>query len=163
MVLAAVLLVTGIAVILLEFFIPAFGLIGIIGAASVIGSIVLAFRASSLAGSIFLILTLIIVPTMVFIFFKYFPRTYFGKKLILGNTFGKKEDNAPGPDWSVEGGAALLPGTSGRTVTDLRPSGSIRVDKNRYSALSAGEYIEKNKDIKIVRIEGNKIVVREEK
>ena len=155
MVLAIVLLVTGIAVILLEFFIPAFGLIGVIGAASVIGSIVLAFRVSSLAGSIFLILTLIIVPSMVFIFFKYFPRTYFGKKLILGNSFNQSDD--------LPERTSLMPGISGVAVTDLRPSGSIIVDNNRYSALSAGEYIDKNRNIKIVRIEGNKIVVKEEK
>jgi len=158
MLIASGLLIIGIAVILLEFFIPSFGLIGVIGIASIIGSIVLAFRTSSLAGSIFLIAALIIVPFLMMIFFKFFPKTFFGKKLILGRKF-KSEDGFT--SYSSEK-YEDLEGVSGTAATDLRPSGMILINNRKLSAVSSGEYIEKGKNIVVIKIEGSRIVIKEE-
>ena len=158
MLLAVCLLLLGIAVILLEFFIPAFGLIGAIGAASVIGSIVLAFRISSTAGSIFLVSTLVAVPVLMMVFFRLFPRTIFGKKLILGKRFERDEGFASYTDEKYEG----LNGAAGTAATDLRPSGIVVIDGKKFSAVSSGEYIEKDKPISVIKTEGSRIVVREE-
>jgi membrane-bound serine protease (ClpP class) len=158
MLLASGLLIIGIAVILLEFFIPSFGLIGVIGAASVISAIVIAFRTSNIAGSIFLIASLIIVPVLMLIFFKIFPRTYFGKKLILGRRF----ENYDGfTSYTPEKYEKLL-GISGIAETDLRPSGMILIEDRKLSAVTSGEYIEKGKPIVVIKIEGSRIVIRQE-
>ena len=80
MLLAVIMLLTGIAAILLEFFVPAFGLIGVIGAASIIGSIITAFRFSATAGAVFLIASLITVPALMLTFFRIFPNTFYRQK-----------------------------------------------------------------------------------
>lgn len=158
MMLAVALLIIGIAVILLEFFIPSFGLIGVIGAASVVGSIVLAYRVSSTAGSIFLIAALITVPVLMMLFFKLFPRTFFGRKLILGRRFHKEDGfTSYSPEKYKE-----LKGCSGTALTDLRPSGMILVDGKKLSAVSSGEYIEKGRPVAVIKTEGSRIVIRQE-
>ncbi len=156
MVLAVVLLITGIAAILLEFFIPSFGLIGIIGAGSIIGSIITAFNFSKLAGSVFLTASLIIVPVMIIIFFRIFPKTLIGKKLILHRNFDKAEGfESTAFDYSI------IAGKTGTAVTDLRPSGIAIIDDKKYSVVTGGEYIKKEKEICVVKTEGSKITVAE--
>ena len=158
MVIALVLSIIGLASILLEFFIPAFGLIGIIGAGSIVAGIVLAFRISTNIGSIFLIASLIIIPVLMMIFFRLFPKTFIGKKLILHRIFETDEGyKSIAEDYSV------LENKTGTASTDLRPSGMIIIDDKKYSAVTSGEYIEKTKRVTVIKTEGSKITVSEVK
>lgn len=156
MVLAIIMLITGIAAIILEFFVPAFGLVGIIGIASVIGSIITAFKLSSTAGAVFLTSALIIVPALMMIFFKLFPKTIFGKKLILHNSF----DRTKGFESSAFNYSSLN-GKTGSALTDLRPSGTIIIDDRKFSAITSGEYINKEAKVNVIKTEGSKITVAE--
>ena len=156
MILAVILLITGAAAILLEFFVPAFGLVGIIGLASIIGSVITAFRISSTAGAIFLTSALILVPALMMIFFKLFPKTLIGKKLILHSSFNKEEGFiSSAVDYTV------LKGKTGSALTDLRPAGTIIIEDRKYSAVTAGEYINKNTKVNVIKTEGSKITVSE--
>ncbi len=47
------------------------------------------------------------------------------------------------------------------TYTALRPSGIILVDDERIDAVSDGSFIQKDKQVKIVQVEGTRVVVRE--
>ena len=153
---AAVLLIIGLAAVILEFFIPAFGIIGLLGGASIVAGIIAAFRISSAAGSVFLISALIIVPVLIIVFFRIFPRTFFGRKLILGRIFSSEDGYTAGPAEQDS-----LNGMQGTALSDLRPSGTIRVDGKKYSAVSSGEYIDSGKEIKVIKTDGNRIVVKE--
>ena len=156
MLLPIILAVIGLASILLEFFIPAFGLIGAIGAGSIIAGIVLAFKVSSTAGSVLLISSLILIPVLMMIFFRLFPKTFIGKKLILHRVFNR-EDGFESSQADYSG----LKGKTGTVASDLRPSGTIIVDNTKYNAVSSGEYIEKSKVITVIKTEGSKITVAE--
>jgi len=48
----------------------------------------------------------------------------------------------------------------GTCITGLRPSGFIEIDGIKLDALAENEYIPKDSDVKIVRVEGSKIFVR---
>ena len=158
MLLAVILVITGIAAIILEFFVPAFGLVGIVGAGSITAGIIAAFRISSLAGSIFLTASLIIVPVLMLIFFKVFPRTFIGRKLILHRSFDRERGfESTAADYSA------LEGCDGLAATDLRPAGMVVIAGEKYNAVTAGEYIDKGVTVRVVRIDGNKITVRKEK
>ncbi|RPF55618.1 NfeD family protein [Aquisalibacillus elongatus] len=50
----------------------------------------------------------------------------------------------------------------GETVTILRPSGTVKIDGQEYSAVSISKWIEKGKRIKVVAVDGTKIEVEEE-
>ena len=55
---------------------------------------------------------------------------------------------------------ASLLGREGVAVTKLRPSGMIEVDHEKIDAVTSGEFIEKDSRIKIIRVEGRKIIVK---
>lgn len=54
-----------------------------------------------------------------------------------------------------------LVGQTARTVTDLRPAGIITVNNERIDAVSDGSFILRNKEVKILEVEGTRVVVRE--
>ena len=54
-----------------------------------------------------------------------------------------------------------LVGEIGITDTDLHPSGWIKIDSERIFVISEGDFIEKGKEVKILAVDGNRVVVRE--
>jgi len=52
-------------------------------------------------------------------------------------------------------------GKEGIADTDLHPSGWIRIADKRVFAVSEGEFIEKESEIIVLSVDGNRIVVRE--
>ena len=54
-----------------------------------------------------------------------------------------------------------LVGKIARTYTDLRPAGIILINDERIDAVSDGSFILRNKDVKILEVEGTRVVVRE--
>jgi membrane-bound serine protease (ClpP class) len=45
-------------------------------------------------------------------------------------------------------------------VTTLRPSGMARIEGVKYSVVTGGELIEKNQPVRVVKVEGSRIVVK---
>lgn len=56
---------------------------------------------------------------------------------------------------------AHLVGKTAQTITDLRPAGIIFYDNERIDAVSDGNFILRNKTVKILEVEGTRVVVRE--
>ena len=54
-----------------------------------------------------------------------------------------------------------LVGKIARTSTDLRPARIILINDERIDAVSDGSFILRNKDVKILEVEGTRVVVRE--
>jgi len=54
-----------------------------------------------------------------------------------------------------------LIGREGVTITPLRPSGTVKVDDERLDVVAEGSFIENNTKVKVVKVEGSRIVVRE--
>lgn len=45
-------------------------------------------------------------------------------------------------------------------MTELRPSGSVKIDNDILDVVSEGSYINKGEKIRVVKIEGIRIIVR---
>ena len=58
-------------------------------------------------------------------------------------------------------GLEELVGKTGRVLTKLRPAGTALVDGHRVDVVSPGEYIEKDTEIIVIRIDGNRVLVEE--
>ena len=54
-----------------------------------------------------------------------------------------------------------LQGELAVTDTDLHPSGWINIDNQRIFVLSEGGFIEKGKEVTILSVDGNRVIVRE--
>ena len=148
----------GVLAIILEVFIPSAGIIGIAGLGSIIASIVIAYqRLGNLIGSIYLAVVLVLVPVFIVLYFRFFPRSPVGRWLISQD----RQDASKGySSFTAEKYTDLI-GKEGTTLTILRPVGMVRIDGQKYSAVTGGEFIEKDKLIKVVKVEGSRVVVRQ--
>ncbi|WP_039041700.1 nodulation protein NfeD [Sporosarcina sp. ZBG7A] len=151
---AILLFLLGAGLIVAELFLP-HGIAGIAGAVAVTGSIIMA-GANPAYMAISVLIALIIATTGMVVIMK-----FFGKKLHLLNrmilmdatdTESGYVSNVNRIDWL---------GKTAITLTPLRPSGAIVLDGERIDVVSEGNYIDKGKRVKIVKVEGSRTVVRE--
>ena len=149
-----ILFVIGLLLLLAEiFFIPGFGLAGIGGIAAILTSIFLTFgNITQATYSILIALGVSIIGLLLLI--KYIPSTRTWRKFVL-STEQKKELGYTVGTKDLK----LLNGKEGIAITPLRPSGIVEVNGKKLNALTRGEYVDSNTKIKIISVEGNKIVV----
>jgi membrane-bound serine protease (ClpP class) len=148
----------GVLAIILEVFVPAAGIIGIAGLGSIVASIVIAYqRLGNLIGSIYLAVVLVLVPVFIVLYFRFFPRSPVGRWLISQD----RQDTDKGYSSFTPEKYTDLIGKEGTSLTILRPVGMVRIDGQKYSAVTGGEFIEKDKPIKVVKVEGSRVVVRQ--
>jgi len=146
-----ILIVVGIALIWFEIFVP-----GMVLAASGIlclaASLVLTFKlyGTLLATALFVfeVLAFIVAASR---WVRWFPKTAMGRKIVLHTTSGTPAE--------LENKDALLEQT-GVTVSICRPSGIAEFAKQRYDVISEGSFLPAGQTVKVVAVEGNKIIVR---
>jgi membrane-bound serine protease (ClpP class) len=141
----------GIVAIIVEVFLPTAGLLGIAGLASIVASIVIIYhRFGSLAGSLYLAAVMVLTPALLVLYFKLFPRSVIGRWLISRHAHQTEQ-----------GPFAELAEQEGRTLTVLHPVGVILIGEKKLSAVTAGELVEKDRRVRVIKVEGSRIVVRE--
>jgi len=52
-----------------------------------------------------------------------------------------------------------LLGREGAAVTDLRPAGKAQIAGKRWDVVTDGGYVEEGEELRVVRVEGTRIVV----
>ena len=149
-----ILFAIGLLLLLAEiFFIPGFGLAGISGIAAILASIFLTF--GNIVQATYSILIAMGVSVIgFFLLIKYIPSTRTWRKFVL-STEQKKELGYTVGTKDLK----RLTGKEGIAITPLRPSGIVEVNGKKLNALTRGEYVDSNTKIKIISVEGNKIVI----
>ena len=49
----------------------------------------------------------------------------------------------------------------GVTLTPLRPSGTVEIEGERIDVVTSGQFIAQHKPIKVIKVEGTRVIVRE--
>ena len=143
-----------------EGFLPPGGSIGHGGGLCRLAGTVLAFiHFGTTVGLSVLGSLLILTPVSLYIGFKIFPKSRIGKVLVLSER-QKRESGFTSFNRDLYD---RLEGAEGEAVTDFRPSGMARIGGKKLSAVTSGEYIEKGMRVRVIKVEGSRIVVREEK
>jgi len=154
------LFVGGLLLILLELFvIPGFGVAGVAGIAAILASIYFSFpdaatALKSLAVSLFAALVLGAVML------RFLPRSRAWQHLVLSTAIEEAEEDRLFREAVEQETTALAVGRVGKAVTPLRPAGVIQIGDERFDAMTDGEFVEPGTPVRIVRVEGRKIVVR---
>ncbi|MEX0812696.1 MAG: NfeD family protein [Chitinophagales bacterium] len=143
------LLLLGLLLILIEFFlIPGTTVVGIIGSLIMIAAVVLAFYSQGTRiGLLFLVVAFIASGISVYSGFK----VYTSNKLSVNSAIDSK---------SYLQEETIKPGTEGVTVTDLRPNGKARFDKEKLQVYSLGEYIKAGTAVEVDSVYDHKIFVK---
>jgi len=142
----------GIILILAEVFVPG-GVVGTLGAILVLGGIMAGFY-QDLNFGLYLLLGAVIFGILFFwLWMKYFPHSRMGKRLIL------QQDAKTWQGYDAENQGLL--GKEGKTHSTLRPAGIAVFDGHRVDVVTQGEMITENRPVRVLEVEGNRIVVAE--
>ena len=158
------LLLLGIGVILLaiEIFVtPGFGLIGVVGLAALVGGLGLSLVGAgatwavvvTAVGQVAASLLLAIAVSLALL--RVLPRLPFGRRLVLETELTAHEGFASAPETD----RAWL-GKRGTAASMLRPAGIADIEGERVDVVSEGEFIDAGEPLTVVRVDGNRIVVR---
>jgi membrane-bound serine protease (ClpP class) len=154
--------VGGIALLLLEFFvIPGFGVAGILGILALLAALVLSVVGSG-ATPEFLMLaagrivaSLLVALVASFLLLRLMPRTALGRQLILQTGLGAGHAYGSAPESDLR-----WLGKRGRATSPLRPAGIADIEGARVDVVSEGELIGPGTPVEVIRVDGNRIVVR---
>lgn len=149
---ALMLLIAGCGLIIAELVVPGFGLLGFVGLASVIISIIM--YANTITQAIILICIAVAVVAGLF-----FVSTLL---FVKNSKFVLKEEEKPADGYVASRVSKELVGKSGVALTALHPSGAARIDGNRLSVQTGGEYIEKDEHVTVVSVEAGIVKVKKE-
>jgi membrane-bound serine protease (ClpP class) len=143
------LILVGTALLLLETVLP--GMIaGIIGLGCLVAGVVMAYLNFDTTTANFILLTVVlgvIVGTLGW--FKFFPDSRFAKIFISERTVGDIGTDRP-----------ELLNQTGKALTLLRPSGTAIISGKRVDVVTEGPFIEPGTPVKVVAVEGMRVVVR---
>lgn len=151
---ALALLALGLALILAEIFFPSFGILSVLATLACLGAVILAFQESQETGFWFLTATLVLAPAVVMLGFKLFPKSPMGKHMVAGGlSFGAEAATDPRD--------LALVGRRGTVEAKCRPAGVARLDGRRVDVVTRGEWIEAGREVEVLEVSGNRVVVRE--
>jgi membrane-bound serine protease (ClpP class) len=147
--LVAILLVVGILLLLLETVLP--GLIaGIAGFCCLIAGVVVSYlRFDSQTANLVLLGVLVLLVSGTLIWLKYFPNSPMARPFISQGSIGHIGAEKP-----------ELLNQSGTAHTTLRPAGTAIINGQRVDVVTEGPMIEKGTAVKVVHVEGMRVVVR---
>ncbi|MCM8784587.1 MAG: hypothetical protein NC818_07505 [Candidatus Omnitrophica bacterium] len=162
-----ILFILALILIFLELFvIPGFGIAGISGGVLLLISIFLALvkhplhipRMELLQAFQVVVYSFFATLVIIIVSINFLPRSEVWKKIILKQKEAREEGYV-----TIDLTPENLIGKIGKTITPLRPAGKANFSGKILDVLSEGEFIDKDREIKIVNIEGNKIIVKLEK
>jgi len=113
-----------------------------------------ALAAPNIYAGMYAIIGVLIGGSISFLLLKYFKKRNMWSKLPLKDRLTKEAGYS-----TINTTYETLVGKEGMTLTDLRPVGIIRVNDQDYSAVSNAEWIPKQSKIKIIAVDGTKILV----
>ncbi|NLY79871.1 MAG: nodulation protein NfeD [Lysinibacillus sp.] len=149
-----ILFVIGFVLLLAEVFVPG-GILGLIGISLMVISLL--FSGESIvhmAYSLLIAMAIAIIGMVVLV-------KFFGKNLHLFSKLVLKDATTTEDGYVSNVNRIDLIGKEGKTLTPLRPSGTVLINDERIDVVSEGNYIESDRKVKVVEVEGSRIVVRE--
>ena len=148
----AILLTLGLLFLLAEIFIPGFGIAGITGIILFIVGIIMTANTFMEALVMFLIL-LLVLAVVIMIVVRSASKGRLSKTLVLNESLSKEKGFSGVEDMKY------FEGREGVALSMLRPSGIGVFDGVRLDVVAEGAFIEEGSRIRIVEVEGRRIVV----
>jgi membrane-bound serine protease (ClpP class) len=152
---SVVLFVAGMVLLMIELFVPGFGIFGGLGLVALMLCIV--FQAQTFLEGLILFLGVgAILVAISFIAARSMKRGWlYRSSLVLKDTAQKEEGYVSNDDYSS------LVGKTGRSLTPLRPAGIAEFDGQKADVVTEGEFIPSHSRVEVTRVIGPRIIVRQ--
>ncbi len=151
---SALLFLAGIVLIIIEMAVPGFGAFGIGGIIALVAGIIFA-APTPMEGITSLAIAIAAAAILIPILYKLLG----GPRLFRRFVLQEKESTEKGYVSKSSEDYEYLIGMTGEAATALRPSGTIIVDNKRIDVLSDGTYLPAGSRVRVIQVEGAKIVV----
>ena len=136
------------------FVIPGFGVAGVLGIIGIFASIFMSFGVHNFkTASLSVFIAIIIAIVIMIILARFMSKSKSFSKHLALNTDTANYHSSVSYDFLV--------GKEGIADTFLRPSGNVIIDDVKYDVISDGAFIDRGSKVKVVYVEGSKIVVHE--
>lgn len=143
-------LIAGLIFVGAEIFVPG-GVLGTVGGIGLLMAIVLGFQAFPDAGPFVAVGIIMLTGLAIILWIRIFPGTPLGRRMTVSRDLGESK--------GTETGLADLVGKTGEALSSLHPGGFARIDGRRIDVVTQGGMIEKGDALKVVEVEGNRVVV----
>jgi membrane-bound ClpP family serine protease len=148
--------VIGVGLLVAEVFMPGFGVAGISGIVLEVISIVLTYgKYGGLAALGLTVVILAVIGITISVSLRSVTKGRLSKSPII---LKDRETTAEG--YIATADMDVFTGKEGESTTVLRPSGMAEVDGIRLNVVSEGEYIPKGTKVRVIRVDGARVVVR---
>lgn len=138
--------VFGMALIFAELFVPG-GILGVAGTILIISSIGFSYYEHGWWAAVpMIVLTIILIPIMLI---------YGLSRITHNDALTLEEGSSP-----YKNDVKELEGQEGVALSVLRPSGMVKIGNRRVDAVAENELIPKDALVKVVRVEGQRVIVR---
>jgi membrane-bound serine protease (ClpP class) len=146
----------------LELFVtPGFGVLGALGLMALLGGFGLSLVGAGATWAVIVmaagrvVLSLLLALGVALALLRFLPRLPLGRRLVLETEMASTAGYASAPErdrrWLGQHGTAASP---------LRPAGLANLAGERVDVVSEGEFIAAGEPIEVIRVDGNRIVVR---
>jgi membrane-bound ClpP family serine protease len=153
---AVLLLAFGLALAVLEVFVPSGGVLVVLSGASLIGAIVLGFMHGPGTGVAIVAVAVLGVPAILVMAFRWWPYTPVGRRVLLG--VPRSQDVLP--DSPKRRDLKGLVDRVGKAKSQMLLSGAVVIDGRTYDAVSEALPIEAGQTVRVVQVRGTEVVVR---
>lgn len=154
-VLIFIIFLLGIVMLIIEVYVPDFGIIGGIGL--IVLGIALYMHLGDFGDVVLNFLAMLLVSAITFVI-----PLRLGKDLAIGKGFVLNTSSEKEKGYSSHRDLSFLQGQSGLAVTALRPVGRASFDNEYYEVISSEDMIQSGAKIYVSKVEGSKIFVRKE-
>ena len=149
-------LVFGVALIGTEIFLPGFGVLGISGIVLTTVGIILV-TDSALSALILILVILAILGMLIALAMRSAKKGRLARSaLILHEELDKESGFSSAQDMEY------FIGREGTAITDLRPAGLADFDGVKLDVVTEGGFLEKATNVRVINVEGRRIVVRKQ-
>lgn len=153
---AALLMLLGVSLAVVEIFVPSGGVIGFLSIVSVLSAIGLAFYRGPWYGLSFLGAAVLALPAVLVAALHYWPDTAMGRRILLD--VPTRDEVLPEDEQRRL--LKSLVGRVGQSKSLMLPSGAILIDGHHIDAVSEGMAIEKGQWVQVIEVRGTRVVVR---
>ena len=154
--LALIALIVGYVLLVVEMCVPGFGAPGILGTVlAVLG--LFAMQPSPIEALVLIMAYVLLLLIALMICLRSVSKGRLSKSRLVLNEVATQADSAATNDLNY------FIGRTGAAHTPLRPAGIADLDGVRLNVVTEGDYIERGCPVRVVRVDGNRIVVAQDK
>ncbi len=148
------------ALVIAEILIPSGGMLGLTATVVAVTSIIVGYTYSSTMALTLTLLYVLTTPIVLGLLIRFWPKTKIGRRMLNRETL---EADSALPEPTTIDGTPLseFVGRIGTAMSNLLPSGEVKIDGHRSDAVSTGLAIDTGTLVIVVRVHTGKLQVRE--